>query len=685
MLPSKLRHGQRFKESVVKRINDIIDYLKTQRLSGDNNTIKINQNTAGITISALPQTASGRGGKATNLNHPFKLSFVKDAEIIDSPTFLEVKQGRIQINDNTYDRCYFYYFDDNKINLSHLGDGEYYVLAVCQYSPHGSTQQGNVFFSGYILFADVTATTVTLPQTRGIFSIPLGKIKIETKEEIKNYTITEQKIIGDFAIDFQACRLPFSVTAHLDTIQNGGIISSYQLSDFTFSMNAGTIYNDKTIWGVGNIGFQIQQKSYVYVKTVGDVAGIVEISTTTKPFYNEKSNEYCYLIATIFMDKATGLVIEQNVCQDIITGEKDTYKILTKSGDNAPDYISQKMDFMSYSQDKYQNIKSYIGNEFKIYDLGDNLKSNHMQLRWLYKDIKSYDDNKKLCLTVDKGSLKWAKSDDDIDIDVTGSLKTYIKIEKKQEEEQDEVTFTVSWIPENSETINGYSFMTMNNKGQLQHWTPKTESHQTGVMVFNQSPNLLISPNATEDISMYMLTGVNGSLGWSKTINTDDIGKVKFFDDDVIDFLPEKIMSENLSITFKLKPTQDNCYLVVDVNPNWFYSSDKSVKFEDLTDSLNVTIPDLGKIKLTKNGNLGYLQDKLIVDQSIAGLLKLEQDGQQLLIKSTLQGSGLLAVNNGRITAIPAPNQGNFLLGCSNGVFSWMSYANCQDACSQEQ
>ena len=53
MIPSKLQRGQNFKESTVRKINEIIDYLKTQRLVGDNKTILVDQLTSGIGISAI--------------------------------------------------------------------------------------------------------------------------------------------------------------------------------------------------------------------------------------------------------------------------------------------------------------------------------------------------------------------------------------------------------------------------------------------------------------------------------------------------------------------------------------------------------------------------------------------------------------------------------------------------------
>lgn len=59
MLPRKLQAGQNFKTATVNKVNEIIDYLKTQRITGDNKTILVNQFTAGVGLSVI-----GIGGKA---------------------------------------------------------------------------------------------------------------------------------------------------------------------------------------------------------------------------------------------------------------------------------------------------------------------------------------------------------------------------------------------------------------------------------------------------------------------------------------------------------------------------------------------------------------------------------------------------------------------------------------------
>lgn len=79
MLPTKLQSGEHFKTATVRKVNEIIDYLKSQRIIGDGKTITVNQLTSGIAIS-VPNTTSGAKGKSTPFNHRFKLNIVQDEE-----------------------------------------------------------------------------------------------------------------------------------------------------------------------------------------------------------------------------------------------------------------------------------------------------------------------------------------------------------------------------------------------------------------------------------------------------------------------------------------------------------------------------------------------------------------------------------------------------------------------------
>lgn len=69
-LPNKLQSGDLWKQSSINAINQIIDYLKSQKIVGDNSTVSISQGVNGITISAKPQTSAkpnGKGGGETTV------------------------------------------------------------------------------------------------------------------------------------------------------------------------------------------------------------------------------------------------------------------------------------------------------------------------------------------------------------------------------------------------------------------------------------------------------------------------------------------------------------------------------------------------------------------------------------------------------------------------------------------
>lgn len=69
-LPNKLQSGDLWKPSSINAINQIIDYLKSQKIVGDSSTVSISQGVNGITISAKPQTSAkptGKGGGETTV------------------------------------------------------------------------------------------------------------------------------------------------------------------------------------------------------------------------------------------------------------------------------------------------------------------------------------------------------------------------------------------------------------------------------------------------------------------------------------------------------------------------------------------------------------------------------------------------------------------------------------------
>lgn len=67
-IPNKLQHGDNWKSATVNAINQIIDYLKSQRIVVDNKTISATQSVNGITLTAKPQTSAKPGGGAKTVN-----------------------------------------------------------------------------------------------------------------------------------------------------------------------------------------------------------------------------------------------------------------------------------------------------------------------------------------------------------------------------------------------------------------------------------------------------------------------------------------------------------------------------------------------------------------------------------------------------------------------------------------
>lgn len=687
-LPNKLQSGQQFKPAVVRTVNNIIDYLKTQRLVSDNKTIRLNQLTSGVAISALPQNAVGQSsGKGGGLNnYPFKISLITDAKEgqeteVNPQYFLSVQTGRVQINDYTNNRSYFIYNGDKKISLSSLADGQYYVMALIQFQPFGANddpQEENRYFSSCIFFTSASATTISTPQTRGIFGTSIGKIKISTEDGVKKYEVTEQKIIGDFNIDFQALRLPFSVTANY-SIADGDLINNISFDDFTFYLNKGNFLYDQSEFFVDKQSLGLTSDSYIYFCTDKKQTFEIRVQTTKKTFYDKNTKTYYYQIANVYYDGGTGIVIDQNITSDITAGEKDTYKVKTKQEDEKPLFLSEKIDFQSYTQDQYKGESQYIGKEFKQYTYTENqtqIKGFNIVPRWLYKNISGYSTGSQQVLKNDKGALKWGKSDKiDLDVNIKDSLANYVSADVNKDKDGN-FTVDVSF----DAFVNGYSFMTISSVGDLQHWTPNVTG--TGVITFGNSPSVLVAPPATNNINLYALTGVNGSLSWTQALQPINFGKVKLTSTDSYDFVQNKMYSDSGSISIDMSSM--GTYITIDIQPGYFMSSDDSIKFETITEHLDLTIPNLGKIKLSDQGDFGFLQDKLIVDSSISSLLKLELVGEQLLIKSAITGSGLLKVENGVVSVLTAPNDKSVLVGDANG-FSWMGIAECETACNVQK
>ena len=87
-------------------------------------------------------------------------------------------------------------------------------------------------------------------------------------------------------------------------------------------------------------------------------------------------------------------------------------------------------------------------------------------------------------------------------------------------------------------------------------------------------------------------------------------------------------------------------------------------------------------VKCSQSDQAGYLNSKIQVDSSIASLITLDKQEDKIVIKSAIQGSGIMLVNGGTISLLEA--SGNGVLVCQGGVIKWNPFKECENACNEE-
>ena len=79
MFPENLKRGADFKQSVIESIDRIIDYLHSTRITVDNRTLSMQQNSAGITLSARPAVKMRRSETPVETSGGFVIGVVVSA------------------------------------------------------------------------------------------------------------------------------------------------------------------------------------------------------------------------------------------------------------------------------------------------------------------------------------------------------------------------------------------------------------------------------------------------------------------------------------------------------------------------------------------------------------------------------------------------------------------------------
>ena len=243
-IPNNLVSGDNFRSGVVRKINDILTYLRTQRIVGDNRTIRVNQGVNGLMISAMQ--GGGGGGTSSSLNYPFKLSIGADEQ--DGTPQVCVHAGQINIQGNVQQQAVFIGYEYTPdwsevefqpyipIDWEKVQDGQYYVFACAyDYFEQGADSPST---GGMCLVAP--PDNIFVPFVPGFVSIPIGSVIKRTieqgsssaqqgeyvvqgqgqeqEEENKKYalTVSEQFVFGDMIIDDFGTSMPWGIRFILD-------------------------------------------------------------------------------------------------------------------------------------------------------------------------------------------------------------------------------------------------------------------------------------------------------------------------------------------------------------------------------------------------------------------------------------------------------------------------------------
>lgn len=102
VLPRKPQAGDRAMQSMYDAICNIIDFLPSLEIRGDNRTIKIDSFASGKTISAVPQTSSANNSDGSIGNWPKLAKIIGKTDNIYVIRFVDINGAFITEDDENY-------------------------------------------------------------------------------------------------------------------------------------------------------------------------------------------------------------------------------------------------------------------------------------------------------------------------------------------------------------------------------------------------------------------------------------------------------------------------------------------------------------------------------------------------------------------------------------------------------
>lgn len=516
-----------------------------------------------------------------DFTHPFKLSIVTD----EGDFYLDIVEGSIQICSDSNSVTYVNFNGLDALDLSELDqDDEYLVILTIKYDGE---------FGYNVYFVTSPSDTAKVPAVRGFQTIILGKIKRETDDNDRvHFSVIRQDVTSDLFLTANIFH-PFSITAKSDQFTDGSLKDDYSLSDFTFNVNGGNVIIQDSVQYAQSRELTINSDTYVYCSIQkSNLSAYINPQSQQIPFNDQTA--YNHLIGFIeFGDN--GLVINQFVFQQIEAGS-DNYKVKTISGDNQPDYLSSKFIFQQPSENYPLNTYSttFIGGDLDESQVtAPGLSGNQYKIKpiWLYKNIPNYATNHIQYLKNVNGSLSWVRQG----LSLAGSLSNW------EELHNDSDGTVLRWKPEyNGSAFNQAFYFMASVKNSLTKSVLSGISFGTSqyekdaVMIWDRStglPAISTPPPSTNVHDKYFLAGEKETgIFWSTAAGEDTYQVKVDISDPSAGFLQEKLSSENESILIDTITDNDNYKRVnLDINPEYFYSSDDSIAIEETQNGLDFT------------------------------------------------------------------------------------------------
>ena len=620
-LPRKLQSGDWLKQSTFRTVNGIIDYLATQRIVGDNQTIKVSQQNTGLTISAIP---SPYGGSAiiSSIVLPFKLAITAN----DTTKTLKVEKGIVRTAKTDLIYAYTLTLPDSA--------GTYNVYGYVQYD--GT-------FSNGIFLID---STKTVASCRGFYTFKIGTIEVKVENSETVYTITEQTAKSDIEIIDYEIFNPFCAYCYNSTSLHNTILTENFTPD-RFKVNGGTNYVDEHENHTVNDFTGALSHLYIYYElTVNDPqshsAKIVSSASPLAYFNGEspiddKPDVYNILIAEINADGS----INQRLTGDIVFG-------LTKQAVDQDGGGGGKTIDIDSSTLKVTETSTDSKVDFDInFDINSSLSFFTMS-------------NKAFSIANKNDGLVWNTGDDLTVISIpNNSTPHYLQ----------ELNGNLSWVlPQYKVQVNGADTPDfLENKISSTDQSVRISvnnykldlSVDSRIKVNDNDPVASWLQNKIESSdSSISITVKTSASGYKLDLSATGGGKVLVdANDGYADYLGEKLVSTDDSVTFSK-----------------VYGSGTQL---DLSAGKVKATDD--------DPSAGHLDQKLHTHESVLQMLLLVPYDDKLQLTCTSSNCLWYADENQKIQKINLPDGDFALtFSSSSKSFKWVKITDCENACSQE-